>query len=80
MKWHSRGLITQKELFNLVCCFDGDRSGEQVLARTDIACEYRLIELPQRKPRVIATELSKKGRLAINKIHFESEFIGKESA
>ena len=79
MKWHSRGLITQKELLNLVCGFNGDRSGEQVLARTDIACEYRLIKLPQRKPRVIATELSVKGRLAVNKIRSDPEFIAKES-
>jgi hypothetical protein len=73
MEGYVQGLIAQKELFDLVCAGDSDRGGEQVFAFPYIASEYRLVDVAQGKPRVVASDLPVKRWIAIDEIDGEAE-------
>lgn len=78
MKAHSCGLVTQKELFDLVCGRDGEGSGEQMLALPNIANEYGFAPHPQCKPRMVASDLSVVWRITIDEVDREAELMGIE--
>jgi hypothetical protein len=78
MEGYVSGLITQKELFDLVCAGDGDRGGEQGFAFSNIASEYGLIDVAQGKPRVVASDLPVKRWIAIDEIDCEAELASIE--
>jgi hypothetical protein len=79
MEVYVDGLITQKELFDLVCAGDGDRSGEQVFAFPNIASEHGLVDVAQGKPCVVASDLRVKRWIAIDEIDGEAELVGVEN-
>jgi hypothetical protein len=72
------GLITQKELFDLVCTGDGDRSGEQVFAFPNIAGEDGPVDVAQGKPCVVASDLRIKRWISIDEIDREAELASIE--
>ena len=78
MKEHSGGLVTQEELFDLICGSDGERSGEQMLALPNIANEHGFAHHPQCKPSMVASELSVVWRIAIDEVDREAELMGIE--
>jgi hypothetical protein len=80
MKAHSRGLVSQKELFDLACGGDGERSGEQMLTLPNIASEHGFADYPQSKPRLVAGDLPIEWRIAIDEVERKAELIGIEIA
>src|SRR5277367_1369519 len=78
MEGYVQSLITQKELFDLVCTGDGDRGGEQVFAFSNIASEDGPVDVAQGKPCVVASGLSKKRWIAIDEIDREAELASIE--
>src|SRR5271155_5358740 len=57
MEGYVQSLITQKELFDLVCAADSDRGGEQGFAFSNIAGEPGLVDVAQGEACVVASDL-----------------------
>ena len=75
MEGYVDGLITQKELFDLVCAGDGDRSGEQGFAFSNITSERGLVDVAQGKVCVVASDLSIEWWVAVDEIDREAELV-----
>ena len=80
MEGYIQGLKAQKELFDLVRAGDGDRSGEQVFAFSNVAGEHGRVDVAQGKPCVVASDLSIKRWIAIDEINREAELASIEIA
>jgi hypothetical protein len=78
MEGYVQGLITQKELFDLVCAGDGDRSGEQAFAFPNVASEDGFVDVAEGEPCVVASDLCVKRWIAIDEIDGEAELAGIE--
>ena len=72
------GLEIQEQLLDLFRRFDGDRGGKQMLALPDVADEHRLADQPQRELRIVAPDLSVKGRIAMDEVDRKAELAREE--
>jgi hypothetical protein len=78
MEGYAQGLIAQKELFDLVCAGDGDGSGEQAFAFSDVAREHGLVHVSEGEVCVVASDLRVKRWIAIDEIDCEAELASIE--
>ena len=78
MEGYVQGLIARKELFDLVYVCEGDRSGEQAFAFSNVASEDRFVHVAQGELCVVAGDLRVKQWIAIDEIDCEAELVGVE--